>query len=293
MAAARKFLGALGSALWTGAFAIVLTAAASAVWSGLFLANIKLSPALPWSVGAMGLALVALWTFLNGDWGPQRSRQARRTLLRARSLPFGVFVVALAAGLLSLVSLSGFWIVLVQVARMPGNASNFSSLPTVTLVSALAMAALSGALTEEAGFRGYFQGTLERYLPAPLAIFAAALLMVPEHASTQGFVWPTILFYLVVDTMLGLMAYFTRSISPGVLVHAAGLAMFFGFIWPHDKMRGSVWANGADAWFFIHAGQAVLFGLFAVLAFRRLASMTRGAPDKQSTLSASRASQAI
>jgi membrane protease YdiL (CAAX protease family) len=235
--------------------------------------NLATAPAVPWSVGAMALVLLAAWTFLNGNWGG-RSGQARRALLRAHRVPPSLFAWALLAGGLSLVALSGLWIVLFQLVKIPGNVSDFSTLPALTYFAALVMAALSGAVTEEAGFRGYFQGTLERHLGAPFAIALSALAMVPEHASTQGFVWPTVVFYLVVDAMLGTTAYLTRSILPGIVVHAIGLMMFFGLIWPHDHQRVSVWLHGPDLWFWIHAIQAVGFGVLAIAAFRQLAGMS-------------------
>jgi hypothetical protein len=139
------------------------------------------------------------------------------------------------------------------------------------------MAALVGAVSEEAGFRGYFQGTLERYLPGPVAILIASLVMAPEHAMTQGFVWPVLLFYLLVDWMLGFCAFITKSILPGIAIHAIGLLTFFALVWPHDKERAMVWQHGADMWFWIHAAQGIGFGVLGIYLFVRLARRTRGA----------------
>jgi hypothetical protein len=137
------------------------------------------------------------------------------------------------------------------------------------------VACASGAVSEEAGFRGYFQGALERSGFGVAAILCTALLMAPIHALTQGFVWPTLLFYLLVDAMLGALAYFTKSIRPGVLVHAVGLFTFFGVIWPRDKDRLSIWQSGADIWFWIHLIQAVLFAVLSLLALSRLAKLVK------------------
>jgi membrane protease YdiL (CAAX protease family) len=161
---------------------------------------------------------------------------------------------------------------------MPGNSADFSRLPLLTVAVSLATAAVIGAVFEEAGFRGYFQGTLERYLPAPFAILICAIVMAPEHAATQGFVWPTMLFYVVVDVMLGASAALTKSILPGIVVHAIGLAVFFAIVWPADKTRGLVSQSGADFWFWLHAGQAILFGAAAILLFLRLARVMQVEP---------------
>jgi membrane protease YdiL (CAAX protease family) len=274
----RAFLPALGKAAWTGLFAIVMTAVGGGLWSGLLLFNLKLSPAVPWSaVIALGLTGLA-FAWLGGKWAPARTQAARKSYLRAAPLRPVPFALAVTAGTLGIAALAGFWIVLFQLVKMPGNSADFSRLPLLTVALSLATAAVIGAVFEEAGFRGYFQGTLEHYMPAPFAILICAIVMAPEHAATQGFVWPTMLFYLVVDVMLGASAALTKSILPGIVVHAIGLAVFFAIVWPADKTRGLVSQSGADVWFWLHAGQAILFGAAAILLFMRLARVMKVEP---------------
>ena len=273
----RAFLHAIGNAGWTGAFAIVLTAVSGGVWSALLLFNLKISPALPWSAA---IALGATWlgfAWLGGKWAPSRTQNARKTYLRATPVRPSVLATAVAAGSVGIIALAGLWIVLFQLVRIPGNSSDFSHLPVLTVAALLATSALTGAVFEEAGFRGYFQGALERHLPAPFAILICAVVMAPEHAATQGFVWPTMLFYLLVDVMLGASAALTKSILPGIVVHTIGLAVFFGIVWPADKTRTLVWQHGADLWFWLHAGQAITFGAAAIVLFVRLARGERNA----------------
>jgi membrane protease YdiL (CAAX protease family) len=266
--------------LWSGVFAILMTAIVSGVWAALLLTNLSHARAFPWSSLVMGLLLWALWSFLDGKWGPVRTRAARRGYLRAAPLPRRVYSWALVAGLLWVVFLGGFWIVLGQLVGVPGNKlPDFSALPLVTVIATLLMACASGAVSEEAGFRGYFQGSLERSGVGAAAILCTALLMAPIHALTQGFVWPTLLFYLLVDAMLGALAYFAKSIRPGVLVHAVGLFIFFGVIWPRDKDRLSIWQSGADTWFWIHLIQAVLFAVLSLFALKHLARIAKPGLD--------------
>lgn len=261
--------------LWSGVFAVLMTMLVSGVWAALLLTNLAHAPAFPWASLIMALLLWALWSFLGGKWGPENSRAPRRESLRAVRLPRPVYAWALVAGLLWVVFLAGFWIVLGQVVKVPGNKlPDFSALPLLTVVATLVMACASGAISEEAGFRGYFQCALERSGCGAVAILYTALLMAPIHALTQGLVWPTLLFYLLVDAMLGALAFVCKSILPGVLVHAVGLFTFFGVIWPRDKERLPLWEGGADLWFWIHLGQAVLFAGLSLLALRRLARVS-------------------
>jgi len=62
------------------------------------------------------------------------------------------------------------------------------------------------------------------------------------------------------------------------VVHAIGLAVFFAIVWPADKTRALVSQSGADVWFWLHAGQAILFGTAAILLFLRLARAMKVEP---------------
>jgi membrane protease YdiL (CAAX protease family) len=187
-----------------------------------------------------------------------------------------VFAWALIAGGLSIISLTGLWIVLLRLVKVHGNPlPDFSQYPLYTVVLVIGMASLVAAIAEEAGFRGYLQGILEQRARGPVAILITALAIAPGHALTQGFAWPTILFYLCVDAMLGTTAYLTNSILPSIVIHAVGLVVFFSLIWPNDPTRQLVESSGADAWFWIHVAQTIIFAVLAILAFRQLARVTR------------------
>jgi membrane protease YdiL (CAAX protease family) len=266
--------------VWSGALAFVLTVVAGGVWTVLLISNVATSPAIPWAVVVMALLLWLMWQYLGGKWGPQSTSEARRRYLRARPLSGQVFAWALVAGLLSIVALVGFWIVLFQLVKIPARVlQNFSGYPLLTVTLVLVMAALVSSLAEEVGFRGYFQGILEQQVSGPVAIVIAALLIAPAHGLTQGFVWPILLWYFFADVMFGAMAYFTKSILPGIVVHSIGLLIFFTLVWSYDAQRRLVWETGANTGFWIAAAQAIIFTVLALLAFSELASVTRRVRD--------------
>lgn len=182
------------------------------------------------------------------------------------------------AGLLSIVALVGYWIVLFQLVKIPARVlQNFSGYPLLTVVLVLVMASLVSSLAEEVGFRGYFQGILEQKVSGPVAIVIAALLIAPAHGLTQGFLWPILLWYFFVDVMFGGMAYLTKSILPSAVVHSIGLLIFFILVWPYDAQRRLIWETGANTGFWIAAAQAIIFTVLALLAFIRLARVTKRA----------------
>jgi membrane protease YdiL (CAAX protease family) len=264
------------TAFGTTALALALTMLAGGVWSGLLVANLRTSPGVPWAVVVMGLLLWMMWQYLGGRWWPRSTAPWRKRSLRARRVPGPVFAWALVAGGLSIVALVGLWIVLIQWFKVQGNPlPDFSAYPVLTVVMVIAMASLVAATAEEAGFRGYLQGNLEPMVGGPLAILIGALAMEPGHGMTQGFAWPTMTFYLLVDVMFGTTAYLSGTILPGLVVHALGIAVFFSLVWPNDPFRKSIESDGADAWFWIHVAQTIVFGVLAVVAFRYLAVIAR------------------
>jgi membrane protease YdiL (CAAX protease family) len=264
------------AAVWSGILAFVLTIVAGGVWTALLISNVATSPAIPWAVVVMAFLLWLMWQYLGGKWWPRSTSEARRRYLRARPVSGQVFAWALVAGALSIVALAGYWIVLFQLVKMPARVlQNFSGYPLLTVVLVLVMASLVSSLAEEVGFRGYFQGVLEREVGGPAAIVIASLLIAPAHGLTQGFFWPILLWYFFVDVMFGGMAYLTRSILPGIAVHSIGLLAFFTLVWPYDTQRRLIWETGADTWFWIHVAQAIIFTALAILAFSRLARVTK------------------
>lgn len=254
-----------------GILALVLTVTIGGIWTALLAANLATSPAIPWAAAVMALLLVLLWRYLAGAGWPRHTSDSRRHLLCANRLPGRVFAWAMLAGLLAIVALAGLWPVLFQLANVPARSlPDFSKYPLISMALVLLMASLVSSLAEEAAFRGYFLSLLERRLSRPMAVLIVALAIAPGHALTQGFVWPTLLFYLFVDLMLGALASLTSSILPGIVVHSLGLLVFFTLVWPGEMLRRLVGHGGADVWLWINGAQAIVFAALAVLAFIRL-----------------------
>jgi membrane protease YdiL (CAAX protease family) len=259
------------SAVGLGVFAFFLAVLPGGIWTMLLVANLRTNPNIPWSVAAMGLLLWAMWQYLDGDWPPRSTSETRHRRLRAVLVSPAVFVRALIGGVLGLVALAGFWIVLLQLVRVPAHVlPDFSKYPLITVTTVLLMSCLVSSVPEEAAFRGYFQSFLERKFPGAIAIIISSFVMAPAHSLTQGFVWPVVLFYLLVDSMLGVIAYLTKSILPGIAVHFIGLLVFFTLIWPQDATRTLARESGASGWLWIHIAQIVICGTLAFVIFSRL-----------------------
>ena len=263
---------------WSALLGFAITVFGAGVWATLATVNLQSTPGIPWSVPVMAVLLWLMWQYLGGRWWPRRTSVSRRFCLRANPVPGSVFAWAQAAGGLSLVALAGYGIVLSQLVKMSGNAvPDFSHYPLLTVVLTIGMASLAAPLTEEPAFRGYCQVILERQFRAPTAVILSSILFSLVHGPTQGFLWPKLLVYFFVGVMFGTTAYLANSIVPNIPVHFFGLLIFFTLIWPRDATRGLLAENGADAWFWIHLAQTVVFTVLAILAYVRLAQTARHA----------------
>ncbi len=264
------------SLAWSAILAFLILAFGQGIWGALLVSNLRSSTAIPWAVAVMSLILWLMWQYLGGKWWPHNTSETRRLYLRANRVSGQTWAWAIVAGVLSIVALTGYWIVMFQLVRMPGNVLlDFSHYPLLTVVLMVVMASLVSPVTEESAFRGYCQVILEREFPGPFAVLIASVLFALAHV-TQGFLWPKLLVYFLAGVAFGVTAYLTASILPGMVVHIIADLTFFALVWPYDTKRRLVWEGGADPWFWFHAAQAVIFTVLAILAFSRLARVTEG-----------------
>src|SRR5271156_4107183 len=111
---ATRFLSIIGF----GLLAFAITILAGGIWSALLVANLRSSPAVPWSVPAMAFLLWLMWSYLGGKGWPPSTSDARRHYLRANRRSPRTYMWSFVAGVLSVIALAGYWIVLFRLVKM-------------------------------------------------------------------------------------------------------------------------------------------------------------------------------
>jgi membrane protease YdiL (CAAX protease family) len=270
----RSFATRALSIIGFGLLAFAITVLAGGIWSALVVANLRSSPAIPWSVAVMGILLWLMWSYLGGKGWPRSTSAARHHHLRANRRPARTYLWSFAAGVLSVVALAGYWIVLFRLVKMPPNAlPDMSSYPRMTVALMILMGSLVAPFMEEAGFRGYFQVALEREFHGSVAVTVSSLGFALAHFA-HGILWPKLLVYFLVGVAFGATAYLTNSTLPAILPHMIGDLTFFTLVWPHDAARRLVSESGTDNWFWIHVAQTIVFTALTVWAFQQLARVS-------------------
>ena len=262
----------------------VLATVGTLPWALLSEANLKYLPKVPWSVPLMAVYLWLFWRYARGEGWPRPTAEIRKKNLRANGLSADVWGWAIFAGILGLVGLLIFMSVMSRLVRLPQQQVGDSShIPFITLFFFLLMGSLVAGIVEEASFRGYMQGPIERLHGPLVAIFVTGTLFGFAHFTHPEVTIVLMPFYLAVAAIYGALAYITKSILPGVVLHAGGdLWAFFALVTQGQSMWLApssppplIWETGADGSFWISLVGLIVISVVIVWAYSTLATVVQ------------------
>jgi membrane protease YdiL (CAAX protease family) len=135
-------------------------------------------------------------------------------------------------------------------------------------------------IIEEAAFRGYMQGPIERRHGLPVAILITGTMFAVAHLDFTLVLWP---YYVAVAAIYGTVTHLTNSILPAVVLHTAGNLYSSFDLWLRGQAEwqaGSapaalIWETGADAEFWRAAAWLLVASAAMIAAHLRLAAVTR------------------
>lgn len=264
-----------------------VSAAGMLPWVFFVTWNQKLLVSVPWAVLPTTLYLWLLWRYLQGAGWPRSTVEARRAGLRANRLPSDVWGMALFAGVLGLTALLPLLGVLSRLVRLPAESQPIivpPQMPFVTVFLLLVMASVVAGVVEEAAFRGYVQGAIERRHGPVVAILATGALFGLGHFTHHpDSMLPMMPFYLAVAAIYGSLACLTNSILPGLVLHAGGDVFSLTRLWTtgqpewqtSSKPPQLIWETGTDPAFWGYLAAFIVVGAAAVWAYAMLASAVR------------------
>jgi membrane protease YdiL (CAAX protease family) len=195
--------------------------------------------------------------------------------------------MALFAGGLGLVAVVLLQVVLNRLVTLPQQQDlDISRYPFVTVSLWILMSAAVAGVVEEASFRGYIQGPIERRHGPVSAILVTGSLFGFAHFTHPEVTLVLMPFYLAVAAVYGGLAYLTNSILPSMVLHAGGnvLGAIDLFARGQSEWQASstpkslIWDTGTDAAFWISLVAALIAAAAAVWAYATLASVVRKAP---------------
>ena len=251
---------------------VAVLLAGSLPWGVLFAPiNLRLFPMVPWAILPMALYLWVYWRYIGGRIGPGGTAQHRRERLRANPLAPEVWAVALLTGLSGFGAVLSLAAVMARLMAMPdsGQIVTPPAMPAATMIALLVMASVVAGVTEEAAFRGYMQGPIERRYGLAMAILVNGvmfgLLHFPNHPNAVVAMLP---YYVAVAAVYSGVTWATNSILPAVALHVGGDIWSLTRQWATGDaeyqrsggVQSLVWNTGPDPAFLTAVVLLIVFG---------------------------------
>lgn len=158
----------------------------------------------------------------------------------------------------------------------------------VRAVLLLAMGSTVADVSEEAGFRGYMQGPIERRYGLAVAIVVNGTIFGLLHFSSHPRdVLMMLPYYIAVAAVYGGLTWATDSILPALVLHSGGDLVVLTRWWatgrPELQLAATppplVWEDGIDASFVLTAISFVVLAFLTAGAYRAVRNMRVPVPS--------------
>lgn len=250
--------------------------------------NLRVFPSVPWAIVPMAAYLWLYWRYIGGRVGSRDSAEMRRANLRANRLDAEVWTGAIITGLTGFGALLAFLTLMARLVTMPASVpiSVPEEMPFLTVFVLLVMASIVAGMTEEAGFRGYMQGPIERKYGLALAVLVNGvifgLLHFPTHPAGVISMLP---YYIAVSAIYGGLTWAVNSILPAMALHVSGNVWSLTRLWvtarPEWQLsatgRPLIWDVGPDSAFVVTAVLLVILTALTVVLCRSLRTVANAA----------------
>jgi len=240
-----------------------------AVWSVLLMTI----PA-PWSMLPMIIFLWAYLKFFSGAWGAIKTREILRGRFRSVKLKPDVWKWSVGAAVLFVIIVQSSFVITFRLIEFPSEKFTadykiLDSLPLWVAWAILVAGSIVAGICEETGFRGYMQSPLEKRYNPFIAILITSVVFTIIHLS-HTWALPILPHIFFASVLLGMLAYKTGSLIPGIIGHSI-LDIFDYSVWWSDITGGfhkqTVFKTGVDLSFVIWClvFMLVLFVFFRIM----------------------------
>lgn len=223
----------------------------------------------PWSIVVMGGVLWLYWRYFSGSWWSESTTEARKNSFRAVKMPGAVWRWGFLAAMLIVVTWQSGLVLTFRFIEYPVETFiagyDLGAIPLWLAWLMVMMSSLVAGICEETGYRGYAQVPLEERFGPAGAITIVSIIFLVIHLQQ---VWaPPVLFHLfALSVLLGILAYASGSLIPGIFAHTTLDIFNFSYWWTDIAGRFDeqpIAETGMDAhfilWALIFVASVVLF----------------------------------
>jgi membrane protease YdiL (CAAX protease family) len=239
------------------------------VWGAMF-SGFK----TPLVILPMITCLWVFWKFFSGALGKGFAAATRKENFRIISLNSFVWKWGLILAVLFVVIVQASFVITYRLIDFPAAkfTADYKIIDTFPVWAAfviIIMGSVVAGICEEVGFRGYMQVPMEKKYGPAIAIIVTSVIFTCTHL---GHTWahPILPHIFCASLLLGIIAYRTKSLIPGIIGHSI-LDIFDYSIWWTDITGGftkqTIFKTGVDAHFVVWVSIFVfaLSGFFKVI----------------------------
>jgi len=272
--------------LW-GKLPILLRAIVSGLLIALVAANIW--PLLLLNLGApLGAIAEAIFLGLYLWWAsggavPRSTQTARAVAFRSGTLSAAQWFWGIVAALFFAATIHASIVLLFRIVPYPVAAFrqgyDFSFIPSLSLRwLAVVVSAMSAAICEETGFRGYMQRPIEQRHGTTVAILISSLFFLAVHLTKAWSMLGMIPIVFGAGILLGLLARYSGSLIPGMIGHTAMDIGLFSYWWTGiagEFTLRPIGETGVDQPFILACAIFAASLFLVLLAISRLRQLSR------------------
>jgi membrane protease YdiL (CAAX protease family) len=265
-----------------GHIPVVIRAVVVGIVVGMVAANVwpilLLKLGMPRAAGLEVLFLGAYVWWARGGGPPQRWHAVRADSFRVSKLTGAQWLWGMIAAVFFAATIHAALVVLFRLVPFPSAAFHrgydFSFIPTLSLRwFAVVVSAASAGICEEIGFRGYMQRPIEHRHGAIIAILVSSILFTAIHLSKDWALIGMVPIILGAGVLLGLLAYFSRTLIFCIIGHTIMDVGLFAYWWTQIAGTFSqrpISQTGFDGDFTLECAVLVAVLIVTVLALEKL-----------------------
>ena len=229
----QNFLQKLWNKFPVAIRAVVLGFVVNTIGVGTWVITLTFVP-YPWALLVMAILLWVYIKYFSGGWWPESTSIFRAQNFRVKKLTkldwkWGLLSAAFFVGVFQ----SGLMLTfrfMKYPAELFKSEYTFDSWPVGSAWPILIMASLVAGICEETGFRGYMQVPLEQKYGPKVAIGIVSFVFVLVHLH-QAWAWPILFQIFAAGIFMGILAYRSGSLIPGILAHFVLDIFNFSYWW--------------------------------------------------------------
>jgi membrane protease YdiL (CAAX protease family) len=219
------------------------------------------------------IMIFILWVFVkyfSGSWFPGRTTEFRKNNFRSIKLSSQVWKWGLIAAILFVVVFQSSFVITFRLIQFPELAFKsqykiLNTLPAWLAWLTIFVGSLVAGICEETGFRGYMQVPIEKRYGPTYGISITTIFFFLLHLDKT---WaPLIIIHIFfASALLGLLAYSSCSLIPGIIGHTIMDICNFSYWWSNlagNFVKKTVFETGIDnhfiVWCFIFLITTILF----------------------------------